>query len=80
MAQPVVQKPSVGRIVHFMSPDSEHLNYAGHPIAAVITSVLNDEVVCLTTFPPGSDPIPHMHVTFSESEHAGMRWFWPPRV
>ena len=73
-------KPSVGRIVHFWSPDQEMMGFVNHPIPAIITSVLNDKVVTLTVFRPGMDPLSQQNVTFSEDESGGIRWFWPPRV
>jgi hypothetical protein len=73
-------KPSVGRIVHFWSPDAEAMGYVNEPVPAIITSVLNDDVVSLVVFRDGMDPVPQQNVTFSEDESGGIRWFWPPRV
>lgn len=73
-------KPSVGRIVHFQSPDAEAMGYSSQPVPGIITSVLNDDIVSLTVFRPGMDPLSQQNVTFSENESGGIRWFWPPRV
>lgn len=74
-----MQKPSVGRIVHFTA-------FAGNPkpTAAIITSVLPEEAnstdVTLTLFIAGEPPEPmHRWVPFSEEPKAGS-WSWPPHV
>lgn len=67
-------KPSVGRIVHFKSPDYED------PVAALITAVYHDDRCDLTLFEPGSFPEPRSAVPFSEEPNVAMSWSWPPRV
>lgn len=66
------QKPSVGRIVHF------HSCYERQPIAALITSVVDDMAVTLTLFRPGSAPEPVMgRVEYGLALNC---WSFPERV
>lgn len=71
-----IQKPSVGRIVHFelpkvaALPDFEH----GETYAAIITRIHSDDIVDLHVF--GHGGVTHY---FSSAVH-GEHWFWPPRV
>jgi hypothetical protein len=73
-------KPSVGRIVHYVSEEGEHL-------AAIITrthGVL--EMVDLTCFYPEatartiSGGETHSRVPFDEKTFALRSWHWPERV
>jgi len=69
------QTPSIGRIVHFQHPAQ-----AGGPIAAIITSVLEDDVVLLTAFMPSQLPgYVVKPVPFAETPTPG-HWSWPPRI
>ena len=72
--------PSVGRIVHFDSPDSSQLGLTTEPVPAIITRVWDADFVDLTVFRNMTDPIQLAYVQFSTDPTAGMRWFWPPRV
>lgn len=72
--------PSVGRIVHFDSPDRTQLGHSHDPVPAVITQVWDNDVVDLLIFRNMAEPLPLANVQFSEDPTAGMRWFWPPRV
>lgn len=71
---------SVGRIVHFDSPDRTQLGYSNEPVPAVITKVWDGDFVDLTIFRNMDTPLVLSSVQFSEDPTAGMRWFWPPRV
>lgn len=71
------QKPSIGRIVHVSGSGHE----MGRPaVAGMITAEYGTDMVDITIFPPGQQPIPLFSVSYSENEGSGMRWFWPPRV
>ena len=77
------QRPSVGRIVHFYTPDAP-----GRPFAAVITDTL------ATGAQVSSETHVHLHtfgrveftdedeadVPYSETPTKRARWCWPPRV
>jgi hypothetical protein len=52
------------------------------PHAAIIAAVYKDngrEVVDLTAFPPGLDPVAYVSVAYSE-EPQYAHWSWPARV
>ena len=72
--------PSVGRIVHFDSPDKYQRGLSNDPVPAIITAVWDADRVDLTIFRNMMDPLQLANVQFSEDPTAGMRWFWPPRV
>lgn len=73
-------KPSVGRIVHFDSPDNEQRGHTQDPVPALITRVIDEHTVDLLVFRNMMDPLGLAEVVFSENPTDGMRWFWPPRV
>lgn len=64
-----MQKPSVGRIVHYHVEDCESL-------AAIITAVVDDEVVHLCVLAPDGMSF-QKNVLFGDGDG---RWSWPPRV
>lgn len=63
-------KPSVGRIVHYVDADGQHL-------AAVITFV-HDGDIELTVFPPGVAPS-WTTAVYDESGKTLDSWHWPER-
>lgn len=68
------QKPSVGRIVHYLPYG------AAAPLAAIITRINEDETVNLTVFASDQIGAAVMRFTYvSEGEYFG-QWSWPPRV
>lgn len=71
-ARPSYLEPTVGRIVHYQSFKSPE------PVAAIITSVREDQVVDLVAFQPNGDTIPHRFIAYSETPEEGY-WNWPPR-
>jgi hypothetical protein len=79
------QKPSIGRIVHYVLPDGRH---PGEVRAAIITRVWGDTCVNLQVFIDGKndydDPqnIDHTWKTSAilGSETQSGHWFWPPFV
>lgn len=66
------QKPSVGRIVHFIAQTPE-----GQKLAALITEVFSDTCVALAVFPPGGTPLSRSSVILGTG--AG-QWCWPERI
>jgi len=73
-------KPSVGRIVHFDSPDQAQRGHTQDPVPAIITRVIDDFTVDLLIYRNLDTPLGLADVLFSEEPTDGMRWFWPPRV
>ena len=80
MVDNVFQLPTIGRIVHFDSPDKGQRGYSADPVPAIITAVREDGSVDLTIFRNMMEPLPLANVQFSTNPTAGMRWFWPPRA
>ena len=74
------QSPSVGRIVHFDSPDRGQRGYSADPVPAIITRVWDETTVDLTVFRNMMEPLPLAGVRLSLDPGYGMRWFWPPRA
>ena len=74
-----MQKPTVGRIVHYQahgSPDGTHKSV---PRAAVVTEVFSDECVSLAVLNPTGMYF-NTSVQLDESETPrGGTWRWPPR-
>ncbi|MDJ0337454.1 hypothetical protein [Cryobacterium sp. PH31-O1] len=82
-----IQKPSIGRVVHYQSYGTPGGEYLPEPRAAIITEVTSAQLT------PGSDPVPvvglcvlnptgmffNRTVCFSEEPKPG-HWSWPPRV
>jgi hypothetical protein len=69
-------KPSVGRIVHYVS-------YSGEPLAAIITKVHSLECVNLVVFTDGSPYSPDEVSSLKLSVMIGLQpgqWHWPERV
>jgi hypothetical protein len=77
-------KPSVGRIVHYVSYGTPGGEYTSQCRAAIIASVpgtldMNtDETVDLVVFNPGG--LFFNHCRHSEGAKAGGTWHWPERV
>lgn len=72
------QKPSVGRIVHYVDPKFE----TDQPRAAIVVFVHDDNIrVNLTVFDTDGTPYAMESVPFDiEGMHKPHTWFWPPRV
>jgi hypothetical protein len=75
-------KPTIGRIVHFVSSGDDAQHPSAH-FAAVITHVWSDVCVNLAVFPKGT-PLDGLHsgvktsVMFNE-QPAPYSWHWPER-
>ncbi|MBN1210659.1 MAG: hypothetical protein JXB05_37775 [Myxococcaceae bacterium] len=75
------QKPSIGRIVHFVMPAIPSINKPPESHAALVTGVNDDGTVSLTAFPPGK--MAYTVENASEGPDAagtGGHWTWPPRT
>lgn len=71
------QKPSIGRIVHYFAYGTPNGEFpAKEPRAAVITEVLEGEVVSLCVLNP-SGMFFNQNVT--KGQEAG-QWDWPARI
>lgn len=69
-----MQKPSLGRIVHFRP--GENID----PGAAMITRVHTDTCVNLIVFEDGRDPRSVTSVTLRDEDNNEWGCWWPPRV
>ena len=67
------QKPSVGRIVHYVNRNT------GDHYAAMITKVDDDGKVSLVIWPPNQPDMAARAIEYSE-ECAPKTWHWPERV
>jgi hypothetical protein len=70
-------KPSIGRIVHV-----HNCTYgpAGTPVAAVVTRVVNEEVINVMAFIDGGPAQALQGISTSSEPGTGdMYWGWPPR-
>lgn len=77
-----MQKPTVGRIVHYRSDRPQ--DPKGQPYPAVITHVWSDECVNLHVLGDGSFPLvrqtpPHAMPTSVTLGDGPGQWSWPPR-
>jgi hypothetical protein len=79
-----MQKPSIGRIVHYIPADEEkRANNGTSPIAAVIVAVWSDTCVNLKLLTDGTADIWKTSVLLLEGpddETAVYRWKWPERA
>jgi len=69
------QTPSVGRIVHYHSAESDNLA----PWAAIVAGVGEGGNITVHAFPPHTDSMRIKEVPFSDEPKAGC-WSWPPRA
>lgn len=79
----VMQKPTVGRIVHYRSDRPQ--DPKGQPYPAVITHVWSDQCVNLHVLGDGSFPLvrqspPHAMPTSVMLGNEPGQWSWPPRA
>lgn len=77
------QKPSIGRIVHYVSYGTPGGEYLSECRAAVITEVHNDTTVGLCVLNP-TGVFFHRSISYRELERnskgTGGSWHWPERV
>lgn len=70
-------RPSLGRIVHV-----HNCPYGpqGKPVAAIVTDIVNEEVINVTAFIDGGPPTALMGVSSTSDPETGtVFWGWPPR-
>ncbi len=77
----VVQKPSIGRVVHFVPSDDEPL---AHYPAIILRTTSDSDRVDLVVFGMGAGATPWEKVPFAEKGEDGVlpsyTWHWPERV
>lgn len=69
-------KPTVGRIVHYMTRGSADGVYPPTPFASIITEVVNDTCVHLVTFGPSGI---RFEQNVIQGDNAPGTWHWPKR-
>jgi hypothetical protein len=73
------QKPSVGRIVHYVSYGTPGGEYASECRAAIITETNTSDTVGLAVLNP-TGMFFNRTVVHDEETKAGGTWHWPERV
>lgn len=68
-----MQKPSIGRIVHYYGCEGDG------PHAAIITKVRSDQCVDLYVLPQDGEPL-GMFSVGNTPDDANGHWCWPPRI
>ena len=74
-----MQKPSVGRIVHYQSYGSPGGEFKPQPRAAIITEVLNEETMECQLFVMNPNGVYFNPTPYSEEPKPG-HWSWPAKV
>lgn len=69
-------KPTVGRIVHYLSHGSPNGEHVSEVRAAIITKVQSDDMVCLAVLNPTGM---FFNMGCRKGNGPGM-WNWPPRT
>lgn len=69
-------KPSIGRIVHYQSYGTPNGEFKSEPRAAVITGVVDDQIVHLCVLNPTGM---FFNLNVQHGDGPG-QWNWPPRV
>lgn len=81
---PEHQKPSVGRIVHYVSYGTPGGEYASQCRAAIVTAAHGPFLADLAVLNPEgmffNREVTHGEQTCSNVEYAGGTWHWPERV
>jgi hypothetical protein len=72
-------KPSIGRIVHYVSYGSKDGRYESTCRAAIVTEVHEDEEIGLATVNP-TGIFFDRRCRHAEDDHTGGTWHWPERV
>jgi hypothetical protein len=73
-------KPSVGRIVHYVSYGTRYGEYTSECRAAVVTEISNDLRVGLAVLNPTGTFFNREVPYVPSEEHEGGTWHWPERV
>jgi hypothetical protein len=81
----VKQKPTVGRIVHYVEPQSAPGRVeAGPSRPAIIVEVHDDETCGIKVFLPGGGSLYEPKAKFAaaelEADRKPFTWHWPPRA
>jgi hypothetical protein len=71
-------KPSVGRVVHYVSYGTPRGEFASQCRAAIVAEVLSDTVVAVCVLNPTG--IFFNDAAQDETDHMGGTWHWPERV
>jgi hypothetical protein len=74
------QKPSVGRVVHYVSYGTPGGEYASECRAAIVTEVDTSDTVGLAVLNPTGMFFNRTIVHDEESKQRGGTWHWPERV
>lgn len=74
----MLQKPSIGRIVHYTNLGDSDGKYPPEQQAAIITRIKNDELVSLLIFYP-TGQFNMTDVPFSKVYKRG-HWSWPVKI
>ena len=75
------QRPSIGRVVHYVSSDNAKTWPACKHNAALITSINEDATVNLSVIPDGLNYIiPMQRIKQDEDEKYLGTWHWPERT
>jgi len=69
-------KPSIGRIVHYMSYGTPNGEYKPEPRAAIITGIVDDQTVHLCVLNPTGQ---FFNLSVKQGDQGG-QWSWPQRV
>lgn len=75
-----MQKPSIGRIVHFQLPNHMITDVAHLVEPAIITAVHTDEIVDLSVFHRLGGVQGIQDVILQHKPGQPFTWFWPPKV
>lgn len=74
----MADRPSIGRIVHFVNAGHSLGTYSSTCRAAVVTDLKDDVTVTLAVFHPRGQAF-YDGITYDEGK-AGGTWHWPERV
>ena len=78
---PELQRPSIGRIVHYIAYGTPNGEYKPEHRAAIITAVVDADrnQVCLCVINP-TGLFFNLNVSYDESRQVSGSWHWPERV
>lgn len=73
------QKPSIGRIVHYIGISPMDLDRKMH-CAAIVTEIEDDGTLALEVFYPGLGSVPYGSIAEDATATKPGTWHWPERV